>query len=132
MQKILIADDEPIVIRVIRLALTKEGYDIDTAPNGKAALEKIQASAPDALITDIQMPLMSGEELCKELHRSMPDRQFPIFVATSLTALEHRFWSKSIPNLTFLEKPISARKLVAELNAYFHSVSSKLPGVGRE
>ncbi|MGI9261419.1 MAG: response regulator [Woeseiaceae bacterium] len=132
MHKILIVDDEPIVIRVIRLALAKEGYEVDTAPNGKVALEKIQASAPDALITDIEMPIMTGEELCKELHSSMPEREFPIFVATSLTALEHRFWSKSIPNLSFLEKPISARKLVAELSTYFRSLNSKIPGVGHE
>jgi hypothetical protein len=41
----------------------------------------------------------------------MPDRKFPIFISTSLTAMEHREWSSRIPNLVFLEKPISIRKL---------------------
>ena len=84
--------------------------------NGELALEQLQAEHPDALITDIEMPRMTGEELCKAIVERYPERTFPIFVATSLTALEHRRWSGSIPNLRFVEKPVSARRLIAELN----------------
>ena len=115
MARILIVDDDPIVIRVVRLALEREGYDVDACTDGRQALEKVRESEPDAMITDIEMPQMTGEELCKEIHRLMPARQFPIFVVTSLTALEHRRWSGSIPKIRFLEKPISARKLISQL-----------------
>lgn len=111
MKRILLVDDEPIVLRVMRLALEKEGYQVDTSIDGEDALAKIEANHPDVLITDIEMPRMSGQELCVHLQETMPGRKFPIFVSTSLTALEHREWSQDISNLIFLEKPISIRKL---------------------
>jgi len=67
------------------------------------------------LVTDIEMPRISGKELCLQIQETMPDRKFPIFVSTSLTALEHREWSGKISNLVFLEKPISIRKLRAAI-----------------
>ena len=93
MKSILLVDDEPMTLRVMRQALEKDGYQITTAFDGKDALEKITASQPDVLITDIQMPRMSGKELCLQIQASMPDRLFPIFITTSLTAHEHRDWS---------------------------------------
>jgi chemosensory pili system protein ChpA (sensor histidine kinase/response regulator) len=115
MKSILLVDDEPMTLRVMRQALEKDGYQITTAFDGKDALEKITASQPDVLITDIQMPRMSGKELCLQIQASMPDRLFPIFITTSLTAHEHRDWSGAIPNLFFVEKPISLRQLRTSL-----------------
>ncbi len=111
MKRILLVDDEPMVLRVMRLALEREGYEVDVAIDGEDALAKITTSCPDVLVTDIEMPRMTGKELCSRIQETMPDRKFPIFVSTSLTALEHREWSRSISNLVFLEKPISIRKL---------------------
>ena len=119
MKKILIADDEPHIIRIIRLALERAGYQIDSAPNGEAALEKIHQQHPDILITDIQMPRMTGEELCKKINNEISERKFLIVVSTSRTEIEHREWSQEIPNLMFLEKPVSTRKLLSVLDDYF-------------
>lgn len=119
MKQILLVDDQPMVHRVLKLSLEKAGFSVDTASNGQEALMKIKAERPDALITDIQMPVMDGRELCQTLERDMPDRTFPIFLATSLTGAEHRGWSGEIDNLHFLEKPVSARMLIAELTEYF-------------
>jgi CheY-like chemotaxis protein len=99
--------------------LQNAGYDVETAPNGKVALEQIVAAAPDAVVTDIEMPKMSGEELCKALYAQLPGRKFPIFVATSLTDVRHREWARSIPNLHFLEKPLSSRRLLVVLGECF-------------
>ena len=115
MTSILLVDDEPMTLRVMRQALEKDGFQITTAFDGTDAWEKITVSQPDVLITDIDMPRMTGKELCLRIEETMTERQFPIFVVTSLTALEHRAWSGSISNLTFVEKPISLRKLRAEL-----------------
>lgn len=123
MKRIVIVDDEPMVIRVLRLALEKEGYRVDSYPNGEAALQAVLAEAPDLMITDIEMPKMSGQELCLQLRQQMPDRKFPIMVSTSLTAMEHRKWSKDIPDLIFMEKPISARHLTAALSKLFNQSS---------
>lgn len=109
---VLIVDDEALVLRVLKLALERAGYEVESRPNGAAAYERILERRPDVLITDIEMPKMTGEELCKKIHEELPERDFPIFVATSVTAIEHRIWSETIPNLQFLEKPVSASKLI--------------------
>ena len=130
MKRILLVDDEPMVRRVLRLSLEKAGYAVDTASNGQEALMKIKAAAPDALITDIEMPLMDGRALCESLELDLPDRKFPIFLATSLTGIEHRGWSGVIRDLHFLEKPVSARMLITELADYFsQSTATSLEGV---
>jgi len=121
MKRILVVDDEPTVIRVLRLALERAGYEVTKANNGEEALERIHAQIPDAVITDIEMPYLDGEGLCRRIEAEMPDRKFPLFVVTSLTAMEHRRWSDNIPNLHFLEKPISARRLLARLGEYFNA-----------
>ena len=119
MKTVLIVDDEPVVLRVLKLALKQARYAVISASNGEEALALVQESHPDVLITDIEMPRMSGETLCKRLCEELPDRKFPIFVVTSVTAIEHREWSRDLPNVMFLEKPISTRKLLARLNDYF-------------
>jgi response regulator RpfG family c-di-GMP phosphodiesterase len=63
---------------------------------------------------------MNGRELCQQLDLEFPQRSFPIFVSTSLTAIEHRDWSGTIADLYFLEKPISVRRLLSQLSEYFH------------
>ena len=113
MKKILLVDDEPMTLRVMRQALEKEGYKVDTAYDGTIALEKLADDPPDILITDIDMPRLSGKDLVQHIERTIPDRTYPIFITTSLTALEHRDWSRSVDNLVFIEKPISLRKLRA-------------------
>ena len=126
MTRILIVDDEPVVLRVMRVALEKDGYQVDVAIDGEDALEKIAANCPDVMITDIEMPRMTGQELCLHIQATMPDREFPIFISTSLTALEHREWSRSISRLIFLEKPISIRKLRTAIEGYLHSGNSTI------
>ena len=115
MSRILIVDDEPHVLRVLKMSLEREGYEVDVCANGREALEIIEREPPDVLITDIQMPLMDGEELCRTIEQSMPQRRFLIFVLTSRTEIEHREWSRDITNLQFLEKPVSIRELTEKL-----------------
>ncbi len=119
MKKILIADDEPHVLRVLKMSLEKEGYAVEVCNNGKEATERLAQEHPDILITDIQMPQMTGEELCKYIEQRIPERKFLIFVLTSRTEIEHREWSRGINNLLFLEKPVSIRNLVEKLDGYF-------------
>jgi CheY-like chemotaxis protein len=124
MTRIVIADDEPHVLRVLKMSLEKEGYTVEVFANGRDAFELIQRAPPDVLITDIQMPLMDGEELCRNIQQSMPERNFLIFVLTSRTEIEHRQWSREISNLQFLEKPVSIRELTEKLASNFDSMAA--------
>ena len=115
MTTIYVTDDEPVPIRVVKMTLERQGYEVESFRNGAAALERIREQQPDALITDIEMPVMSGEELCKHIQDEFPERCFPIFVVTSLVDLAHRDWAQKMANLSFVEKPVSMRRLAAEL-----------------
>ena len=115
MNRILIVDDEQHVLRVLKLSLEREGYAVEVCANGREALEIMEREHPDVLITDIHMPIMDGEELCRTIEQSMPQRLFLIFVLTSRTEIEHREWSRDITNLQFLEKPVSIRELTEKL-----------------
>jgi len=113
--KLYVVDDELVPQRVVRMALMRAGYDVDCFHNGLQALEAIRKQQPDALITDIEMPVMTGEGLCKAMTEEFPERTFPIFVVTGVTDLIHRSWSREIDDLTFIEKPISVRMLIEKL-----------------
>lgn len=72
MYSILIVDDDAQVCRILHDLFTHEGYKTDTAGNGQIALEMIQTSEPDLIISDIQMPVMDGFELLKIVRRDYP------------------------------------------------------------
>ena len=122
---ILIVDDEPHVIRVLRLMLEREGYEVATAADGGEALDKIAARRPDVLVSDIQMDGMNGRELCQAVRARYPDELFPILVMTSMTAAEERDWVRKLAGVEFLEKPLSPRQLVARLSAHFTATAAQ-------
>ena len=115
MTTIYVTDDEPVPVRVLKMTLERHGYDVENFTNGERVLQRIRERQPDVLITDIEMPAMTGEELCKQIQAEFPSRCFPIFVVTSVTDLSHRAWARDISNLCFVEKPVSMRRLIAEL-----------------
>lgn len=117
MKRILIVDDHAPVVRVLRLGIEEAGYEVDSASNGSECLVKLCESHPDFLVTDIDMPRMSGKELCLSIVHQFPDRTFPIVVLTSRTEMEHRDWTRDIDNLTFMEKPVSVRRLLSHIGS---------------
>ncbi len=118
-RKVLIVDDEPHVIRVLRLTLERQGYLVQSAGDGQEALQKMEGFAPDVLVTDIHMDGMDGRILCRTVRERYPQRPILILVMTSMTAIEERDWVRELSNTEFLEKPLSLRQLLARLAQYF-------------
>ena len=117
MKSIYLTDDDPVPIRVLKMTLEREGFKVESFPNGsKGARSHPGTGTPDVLITDIEMPVMTGEELCKQIGVEFPERAFAIFVVTSLPERAHRDWAHRMQNLTFVEKPLSMRRLLMQLN----------------
>jgi len=121
---ILLVDDEPHVIRVLRLMLERDGYEVLSANDGNEALDKMSARRPDVMVSDIQMAGMDGRELCRTARARYPDETFPIFVMTSMTASQEREWVRELANVEFLEKPLSPRQLIARLTTYFTNAAA--------
>jgi len=82
-KRIVIADDEAHILHVVNMKLTNAGFEVFTAMDGEEALELCQAESPDLLITDYQMPVMSGLELCKQLRDSEQTRRIPAIMLTA-------------------------------------------------
>jgi len=119
MKRILIVDDEPHIIRVLKLAMKNAGYTVDEAYNGEQALAYLETTRPDLMITDIDMPRMNGRELCLHIRQNMPELEFGIFILTARAEREHREWSSKLKQVSFLEKPVSIMKPIVCIDNYF-------------
>jgi len=115
LKKILLVDDEPHILRVMKMSLERAGFDVLTAKNGVEGLASVHEYQPDAMVLDIDMPKMNGKELCIKIHDALPNHQIPIFIATSRAEDEFRDWIAPFPMVSFLEKPLSLRALVLRL-----------------
>ncbi|MCI0920209.1 response regulator transcription factor [Sphingobacterium rhinopitheci] len=116
-QKILVVDDEQDISDLISYNLTKEGYQVYTAPNGKIAIEKAKEVNPDLIILDVMMPVMDGIEACR-IMRAMPEfkNTFMVF----LTARSEEYSEIAGFNVgadDYIAKPIKPRALMSRINA---------------
>ncbi len=114
MASILIVDDEPHMVRVMKLRLEGAGHEVEAASNGQEAFNILRAREFDVLVTDINMPSMTGRELCEAVRREL-FHQPAIFVVTGRPGKQHREWPKDLSNVDFVEKPVSLRKLIAQI-----------------
>ncbi len=118
--KILIVDDEPYNIRVLKLKFENAGHKVVTASNGLDGLNKFKMEYPDVVITDIRMPIMTGREMCQSLKESMKERRFLIIVITSTIDQTERLWVNEINNTSLVEKPISPNYLLTLVEDYLN------------
>ena len=115
MTSILVVDDEAVVTRILKIRLSSAGYEVDSACNGEEALEKLDGQRFDVLVTDICMPAMTGRELCEQVNERGFDPPLLIFVCTSRPEDEFRDWTRDIPGVEFMEKPVSLERLTKRI-----------------
>lgn len=123
--KILVVDDEPDILEFLSYNLEKEGFEVETAENGKIALEKAKKSQPDIILLDVMMPEMDGIEACRSL-REMP--QFENTIIAFLTARTEDY--SQIAGFEtgaddYISKPIKPRVLVSRLKALLRRYEAK-------
>ena len=110
-EKILIVDDEEDNLRLLINWLVSLGYDIDTAVNGKEALQKTRDYRPDLIILDIMMPVMDGYEACSLIKADPETKNIPIIMVTALHDRESKLKGLSVSTNDFLCKPIDQAEL---------------------
>lgn len=125
-QQILIVDDEPDILEFLGYNLTKEGYDVKTANNGKEAMEFLQSYSPQLLILDIMMPEMDGVELCKKIR---DDKLAPNATIAFLTARNEDFTQIAALDAggdDFITKPIKPRVFLSRVKALLRRTKGKI------
>lgn len=110
--RILLVDDEPMVTQLITDMLSMDGYDVDSASNGIAALEKVQGRRYDLILTDLHMPEMDGAGLYRELTRQQtyPLPKIIFLTGTAGTSEAHRLVRET--GLPLLRKPFNVAELL--------------------
>ena len=115
MPLILIADDEPEIVRGLEDNLRFEGYQTASATNGEDALALAMSDAPDLVLLDIMLPRMSGWDVCRELRRKGID--VPVIMLTARGAEVDRVLGLELGADDYVTKPFSLRELLARVRA---------------
>ena len=113
MPRILAVDDEPNIVRLIQVNLERHGYQVETANNGVQALEKIRASRPDLVVSDVMMPEMDGFELLSTIKRDPALEDLPIIMLTAKTQDKNVMEGYSRGADMYLTKPFNPAELLA-------------------
>ncbi|MCK5180309.1 MAG: response regulator, partial [Candidatus Omnitrophica bacterium] len=90
-QKILIVDDDKGIVEVVKIALTKKGYEVFTAGDGNEGIEKVKAHSPDLILLDVVMPEMNGYEFLRALKALEGKALTPVVMVTAKEEMEELF-----------------------------------------
>ena len=116
MKKILVVDDEPVNIELVKEFLSKE-YEVHTATDGKEALAKAEEMSPDLVLLDVIMPEINGYEVCRQFKSNAKTFFIPIVMLTSLTDRNERIKAIEAGADDFLSKPIDWIELGARVKS---------------
>jgi DNA-binding response OmpR family regulator len=122
MAKILIVEDEPNMVAGLRDNFEYEGYEVITAPDGVAGLERALNEAPDLVILDVMMPRMSGLDVCKQLKSMRPS--VPIIMLTARGQEVDKVVGLELGADDYVTKPFSIRELLARVKAVLRRTRS--------
>ena len=112
MATILVVEDTASERQLITNYLQESGYVVFNATNGQEALEQIQSRKPDAIITDLVMPGMSGLELCRNLRKNPATQTLPIVACTSKDQELDRLWGMKQGITLYITKPFNRDDIV--------------------
>jgi DNA-binding response OmpR family regulator len=122
--RILVADDDPSILRLLQLNFELEGFEVLTASDGEEALAKALSSSPDIVVLDVMMPGLDGWEVCRRLKEDETMRDVPVILLTALGQEAERRHGLEIGAAEYLQKPFDPDRLVSV-------VKSTLAGAGR-
>jgi DNA-binding response OmpR family regulator len=121
-KKILVADDEAHILHVVSLKLRNAGFEVLTAVDGEEAAELCLSEQPDLLITDYQMPYLTGVDLCRQLRQDPRTKSIPTIMLTARGFdIEPREMAET-GIASVLAKPFSPRELLECVNGLLNMV----------
>jgi CheY-like chemotaxis protein len=118
MKKILIIDDDEDISKILDLRLSKTGFDIEVAQNGKEGISMLKKEKFDLILLDLKMPVMDGHEFCEIVNNDDVFRNIPIIVLTVITEPTALKLKEDLKVKTVINKPIDPQELLDEINKY--------------
>lgn len=123
--KVLVVDDDSIARKVIEKALTDEDYDLRFAENGEKGLELAFEDTPDLIVLDVEMPDLSGYEVCVQLRNDPRTVDTPVIFLSSHSSLRARMQGYEVGGNDYLLKPFEQPDLIAKINVLAKYSESK-------
>ena len=113
-EKILVVDDDANICELLRLYLTKEGYQVTVANDGEEGLEKFNAVKPDMVLLDVMMPRMDGLEVCRRIRKA---GNTPVMMLTAKGETFDKVLGLELGADDYMVKPFDAKEVVARIKA---------------
>jgi len=114
-KKVLVVDDEIHIVHVVAIKLRNNGYEVISADNGTEAFKLACEEKPDIIVTDYQMPVMSGLELVEKLRQRDETRDIPIIMLTARSFAVSKEQQEDLRISSCLSKPFSPKELLGNI-----------------
>jgi len=114
-KKVLVVDDEIHIVHVVAIKLRNNGYEVIPAENGADALELARKEKPDIIVTDFQMPVMTGLELVEKLRLNEATKDIPVIMLTARGFAVEDEKKENLQISRFLSKPFSPKELLRSI-----------------
>ena len=122
LRKILIADDEPDILEILKYNLTGEGYQVITAKDGDEAIDRAKFFHPDMIVLDIMMPKKNGVEVCEILRKQPAFRETLILFLTALSDDSTQVKGFETGADDYISKPVSPKVFISKVNSLFRRI----------
>jgi two-component system alkaline phosphatase synthesis response regulator PhoP len=122
-RKVLIADDEPDILEILKYNLFNEGYEVITAKDGDEALEKARLTQPDLIVLDVMMPRKTGVEVCQLLRAQAAFKETLIIFLTAVNDELSQIKGLETGADDYVSKPISPKVFLSRVNALFRRLN---------
>ncbi len=116
-RKILVVDDEAVLVETIAYNLEQAGYRVVTAADGSSALDAARSEIPDLIILDVMLPGMDGLEVCRQLRRESSTATTPIVMLTAKSDEIDKVVGLEVGADDYVTKPFGRRELLARVRA---------------
>ena len=121
-EKILVVDDDANICELLRLYLTKEGYQVTTAGDGEEGLEKFNQIKPDMVLLDVMMPRMDGLEVCRRIRKA---GNTPVMMLTAKGETFDKVLGLELGADDYMVKPFDAKEVTARIKAVLRRTAAK-------
>lgn len=121
-KKVLIADDEPDIVEILKYNLEREGYQVITAKDGDEAIDRARHTQPDLVVLDMMMPRKNGVEVCEILRAQPAFKDTIILFLTALSDEATQLKGFNTGADDYISKPVSTSVFVSKVNALFRRV----------
>jgi DNA-binding response OmpR family regulator len=110
--RILVVDDDPVIVRLLEVNLRLDGYEVETASRGEEALERAAATGPDLVILDVMMPGLDGWETCRRLREQPAFAETPVVFLSARAQDDDRSRGVALGSVSYVTKPFDPVRLM--------------------